>query len=147
MTQKKETVYISGKITGLPRSTYLAHFAHAEQLLRREGYRVVNPTRFAVCRWPWLYRLIGYEKTLLYDLWRMTQCQRIFLIPGWQDSQGARIESFTAHVLGIYRLPHGKKDELEEEMKEWMKQRDETSVLQSPREQSIRKCTKEHKKV
>ena len=31
----------------------------------------------------------------------MTHCQRIFLIPGWQDSQGARIESFTAHVLGM----------------------------------------------
>ena len=77
----------------------------------------------------------------------MTHCQRIFLIPGWQDSQGARIESFTAHVLGIYRLQHGKKDELEKEMKEWMKQQDETRVLQSPREQSIRKCTKEHKKV
>ncbi len=53
----------------------------------------------------------------------------------------------TAHVLGIYQLPQGKKVELEKEMKEWMKQQDETSVLQSPREQSIRKCTKEHKKV
>ena len=132
MTQKKETVYISGKITGLQRSTYLSHFAHAEQLLRREGYRVVNPTRFAVCRWPWLYLLIGYEKTLLYDLWRMTHCQRIFLIPGWQDSQGARIESFTAHVLGIYRLPHGKKDELEKEMKEWMEKHEADHELQPP---------------
>ena len=75
------------------------------------------------------------------------RADRIFLIPGWQDSQGARIESFTANVLGIYRLPHGKKDELEKEMKEWMKQQDETRVLQSPREQSIRKYTKEHKKV
>ena len=54
---------------------------------------------------------------------------------------------FIAHVLGIYRLPQGKKDELEKEMKEWMKQQDETRFLQSPREQSIRKCTKEHKKV
>lgn len=132
MTQKKETVYISGKITGLPRATYLAHFAHAEQLLRREGYRVVNPTRFAVCRWQWLYRLIGYEKTLLYDLWRMTHCQRIFLIPGWQDSQGARIESFTAHVLGIYRLPHGKKDELEKEMKDLMEKHKADHELQPP---------------
>ena len=147
MTHKKETVYISGKITGLPRPTYLAHFAHAEQLLRREGYRVVNPTRFAVCRWPWLYRLIGYEKTLLYDLLRMTYSQRIFIITGWQDKQGERIESFTANELCIYRNQQGKKDELEKEMKEWMKQQDETRVLQSPREQSIRKCTKEHKKV
>ena len=40
---------------------------------------------------------------------------------------------FIAHVLGIYRLPQGKKDELENEMKEWMKQQDETRFLQSLR--------------
>ena len=40
---------------------------------------------------------------------------------------------FIAHVRGIYRLPQGKKDELEKEMKEWMKQQDETRFLQSLR--------------
>ena len=49
--------------------------------------------------------------------------------------------------MKILHLPQGKKDELEKEMKEWMKQQDETRVLQSLREQSIIKCTKEHKKV
>ena len=127
-----DTVYLSGKISGLSRATYMAHFAHAEELLRREGYRVVNPTRFAVCRWPWLYRLIGYEATLLYDIWRMTHCHRIFLIPGWRDSRGARIESFTAHVLGIYRLPSGKKEQLEKEMKEWMEKYKADHELQPP---------------
>lgn len=113
--------------------TYLARFAHAEEILKREGFAVINPTKFAPCRWPWLYNILGYELTLLYDLWHLwRRADCIFLIPGWQDSQGARIESFTAHVLGIYQLPHGKKDELEKEMKEWMEKYEADHELQPP---------------
>lgn len=131
--RRQKICYLSGKISGLGRETYLARFAHAEEILKREGFAVINPTKFAPCRWPWLYNILGYELTLLYDLWhlwRRDDC--IFLIPGWQDSQGTRIESFTAHVLGIYQLPHGKKDELEKEMKEWMEKYEADHELQPP---------------
>ena len=131
--RRQKICYLSGKISGLGRETYLARFAHAEEILKREGFAVINPTKFAPCRWPWLYNILGYELTLLYDLWHLwRRADRIFLIPGWQDSQGARIESFTAHVLGIYQLPHGKKDELEKEMKEWMEKYEADHELQPP---------------
>ena len=131
--RRQKICYLSGKISGLEREIYLARFAHAEEILKREGFAVINPTKFAPCRWPWLYNILGYELTLLYDLWHLwRRADRIFLIPGWQDSQGARIESFTAHVLGIYRLPQGKKDELEKEMKEWMEKHEADHELQPP---------------
>lgn len=131
--RRQKICYLSGKISGLGRETYLARFAHAEEILKREGFAVINPTKFAPCRWPWLYNILGYELTLLYDLWHLwRRADCIFLIPGWQDSQGTRIESFTAHVLGIYQLPHGKKDELEKEMKEWMEKYEADHELQPP---------------
>ena len=103
MLMKK--VYISGQISGLPREIYLDNFIQAERLLRDQGYKVVNPVRFAPCRWLWLYRLLGYRLTLLYDLWRMLRCDFIYKIPGWKSSRGAQIESCVAFHFDIWLLP------------------------------------------
>ena len=94
-------VYISGPISGLPREEYIEMFEEAERVLRAQGYRVLNPTRLAPCRWPWLYKLLGYRLTLAYDLWHLKRCRKIYKIPGWQQSRGARLESMKAHQWGI----------------------------------------------
>ena len=109
-------VYISGQMSGLPREEYLARFDKAESLLRQEGFAVVNPARLLPSRWPWLYRIMGYRLTLLYDLALMFTCDRIYLIPGWRDSHGACIESFTAFHLRIRRLPSPLKDGIDKLM-------------------------------
>ncbi len=85
-------VYISGPISGLDREEYMARFAFAELLMKKEGYKVLNPTRLAPCREPWLYKLLGYKLTLLYDLWHLMRCTHIFMLPGWTDSKGSSIE-------------------------------------------------------
>lgn len=102
---RKKKVYISGQISGLSREEYMARFARAEELLANEGFNVVNPTRFIVCRWPWLYQRLGYVGTLLYDLWRLSKCDVIYKIPGWKESRGANVESCWAFHYGIYLLP------------------------------------------
>lgn len=94
-------VYISGQMSGLPREEYIARFAKAEALLREEGYRVVNPASLLPSRWPWLYRMMGYRLTLLYDLWRLSKCDLIYKLPGWRDSHGANIESCWAYHQNI----------------------------------------------
>ena len=98
-------VYISGQITGLSREEYLARFARAEELLRQEGYKVANPTKFFICHHLWAYRIIGYVCALLYDLWRLNKCDMIYKIPGWKQSRGANIESCWAFHMGVYLLP------------------------------------------
>lgn len=118
--ERKERVYISGQISGQNRDVYLARFAKAEELLRNIGYPVVNPTKFLLCRWRWLYRLVGYTLTLLYDLWRLSKCDRIYLIPGWNDSRGACVESFFAFHMKIRRLPSFIKDDMDNRMAKWI---------------------------
>lgn len=91
-------VYISGPMSGLDRELYLKMFRRAEQSLRSQGYtRVVNPIRVWACRWPWLYRILGYRLTLAYDLWLLSRCDAIYMVgTDWQQSRGARLERLKA---------------------------------------------------
>lgn len=89
----------------LPREEYLARFSYAAQLLKAEGFEVVNPTKFLVCRWQWLSRLLGYKLTLAYDLCRLNRCEYIYKLPGWQQSRGANIESCWAYHFKIWPIP------------------------------------------
>lgn len=98
-------VYLSGRISGLARKEYMQYFHVAEDLLTKEGYKVVNPTRFVMCRYLWLYRILGYTLTLLYDLWRLSQCDLIYKLPGWRQSKGANIESCFAYHQHIWPVP------------------------------------------
>lgn len=99
-------VYISGPMSGLEREHYLEIFKRAEQSLRAQGYtKVVNPIRVWACRWPWLYRIVGYRLTLLYDLWLLMRCDLIYKLPGWQQSRGANIESCVAYHFKIHPVP------------------------------------------
>ena len=99
-------VYISGPMSNLTREQYLELFRRAEQSLRAQGYtKIVNPIRVLACRWPWLYRIVGYRLTLLYDLWLLTRCDLIYKIIGWQQSRGANIESCVAYHFKIWPVP------------------------------------------
>lgn len=93
-------------MSNLSREQYLDIFRRAEQSLRSQGYtRVVNPIRVWACRWPWLYRLVGYRLTLLYDLLLLMRCDLIYKLPGWQQSKGANIESCVAYHFKIWPVP------------------------------------------
>lgn len=109
-------VYISGQMSGLPREEYLARFAKAESILRQEGFTVVNPARLLPSRWPWLYRLMGYRLTLLYDLWRLSHCDLIYKIPGWKESHGANIESCWAYHQNICLLYTKTRERIDKKM-------------------------------
>lgn len=112
-----EKVYISGKISGMDKTEYVARFRKAEELLRLQGYhRIVNPVKFTVCRWKWLYKIIGYKLTLCYDLYRLMKCDRIYKIPGWKDSRGASVESYVAQVMRIRCIPNEIRDKIDNEM-------------------------------
>lgn len=104
-------------MSGVPREQYLEMFRRAEQSLRSNGYtKVVNPIRVWVCRWPWLYRIVGYRLTLLYDLWLLTHCDLIYKIPGWKESRGANIESCVAYHFKIWSVPFSQTKKLDKKL-------------------------------
>ena len=110
-------VYISGPMSNLSREQYLELFKRAEQSLRSQGYtRVVNPIRVWACRWPWLYRIVGYRLTLLYDLWLLMRCDQIYKLPGWRDSKGANIESCVAFHFKIWPVPDSQTKKLDKRL-------------------------------
>ena len=98
-------VYVSGAISGVARQEYMKRFAAAAKAVEAQGFKAVNPTRFWICRWRWLHKIIGYDLTLLYDLWQLSKCAHIYKIPGWRESRGANIESCWAYHYHIYPLP------------------------------------------
>lgn len=97
-------IYISGPISGLDRAEYLANFAKAEIKLKARGFDVLNSTRLLPSRWLWIYRLLGYRLTLLYDLWHLFHCDGIAMLDGWQNSRGARLENATAEIFNIKEI-------------------------------------------
>ena len=140
-------VYISGQMSGLPREEYLARFAKAESLLRQEGFAVVNPARLLPSRWPWLYRLMGYRLTLLYDLWRLSHCDLIYKIPGWKESHGANIESCWAYHQNICLLYTKTREKIDKKMakfidRQW--ERDDTVQVDLT---EIQQLAQEHKNL
>ena len=99
---KKPRVYISGPMSKLDRKEYMRRFALADRILRKHGYRTINPTRVWACRWPWLYRIVGYRLTLLYDLWLlMSRADKFCLLPDYSGSLGAQVELRTAQMLNM----------------------------------------------
>ena len=110
-------VYISGPMSNLSREQYLDIFRRAEQSLRSQGYRkIVNPIRVWACRWPWIYKIVGYRLTLLYDLWLLMRCDQIYKLPGWRDSKGANIESCVAFHFKIWPLPENQIKKLDKKL-------------------------------
>ena len=98
---KKEKVYLSGAISGRDRKDYLTQFADAEKHLRQQGYDVCNPTKVLPCRFLWLYKLLGYKLTLIYDLWLLSRCDKIYMLSGSENSKGAFLEKVAAETFGM----------------------------------------------
>lgn len=124
-----DRIYISGPMSALPREQYIQRFLYAEELLRKEGYvNIVNPIRVWSCRWPWLYKIVGYRLTLLYDLFLLMRCQRIYKLPDWRNSHGASIESCVAYHFNIFLLARPVRDALDQLMETMIKEQGDASA-------------------
>lgn len=87
-------VYLSGPMSGYPDHNYPA-FAEAREALRKAGLTVVCPAEAGVVEgWTW-------EQYLKRDLVVMLGCEALVLLPKWEDSRGARLESSVAWQLSM----------------------------------------------
>ena len=94
---------MTDRSTGKVSKENIEAFFKAEQRLREAGNQhIVNPARVWACRFPWLYRIVGYRLTLWYDLQLLKRCDAIYLLNGWKDSKGAYIEFKLAFSRNLY---------------------------------------------
>lgn len=87
--------YIAGPMTGLPDFNFPAFDAVAAEL-RARGTEVVNPADNGAegTDKPWTH----YMRLGLLGL---LECDAIVLLPGWENSRGARLERHVAEQLGM----------------------------------------------
>ena len=122
MMNKKRHIYLSGPMSGIPRSEYQLKFREAESILHRNGYGVINPCNVWACRFPWLFRLMNallgkrltYAVILAYDLiLLMTRADGIAMLPGWQASRGAQIENYVSMHFWMQGISKAVTEEIE----------------------------------
>lgn len=89
-------LYLSGPMTGMPELNFPA-FHRAAASLRRTGYRVINPAELDAAD----TRELTWAEYMRRDIKVLTDCEVIALLPGWENSRGARIEKLVADALGM----------------------------------------------
>lgn len=88
-------VYISGPITG--DDFYIAKFKKAEEGLRSEEYEPVNPTKVDEEG-----LLSTYKELIDADLDLLKECDAIYMLKGWENSKGAKLEHQYAVTTGMW---------------------------------------------
>ena len=83
-------IYVAGPMSGLPEFNFPA-FEAETQRLRALGYEVLSPHEGVEdTTKPW-----GFYMRKAISL--LIQCDSIILLPGWENSKGARLEESIAH--------------------------------------------------
>ena len=89
------TIYISGPISGLDITDATLAFSRAEELCRNLGYKVFNPLKPSGPELEWIEYMEQDITTLMLD------CDAVFVLPGAEQSNGARLEITVAVCLDM----------------------------------------------
>ena len=88
-------IYISGKISGTDLTETRKRFAAVAKVTKKLGYEPVNPFENG------LSEQDTWEAHIVKDIADLLQCKAIYMLQGWQESKGARIEHYIATEIGM----------------------------------------------
>ena len=83
-------IYISGKISGTDLTETRKRFAVVAKAMKRLGYEHVNPLDNGLSEYD------TWEAHIIKDIATLLQCKAIYMLQGWEESKGARIEHYIA---------------------------------------------------
>ena len=80
-------IYISGAITKIGVMKATAIFNNTELKLKKQGYEVINP-----CRTNATLPQLSHEDYMVTSLAMLSLCDTIYMLKGWENSDGAKEE-------------------------------------------------------
>lgn len=94
-------IYLSGKITGT--DDYIERFEEAEREVKEKfpAAEIVNPVKEVIAK---VTDASAYEKVIAFCLSLEKDCNAIYLLRGWEESNGAQIEHEFAKEHKLIRL-------------------------------------------
>lgn len=96
-----ERIYISGKIGNLPLEVAKAKFDAVANIIRESGNRPMNPFDNGVVTPPEMSVEDQWKAHMRADVIMLCESDRVYMLPCWKDSKGAKIEHDIAVSLGI----------------------------------------------
>lgn len=90
---KRSKIYISGPISGLPFDQVEQAFNDAQIYLQEQGYEIINPLDNG------LTKNHTWDEHMKADIKLLMDCNIIYLLKGWHNSRGAKIEHNLAVLL------------------------------------------------
>lgn len=88
------SIYIAGPMSGLPEYNFPA-FKAAAEALRAAGWTVISPAElFEDTNRPWTFYMRHAIKHML-------DAESIYMLSGWSNSRGAKVEWGLAQSLGM----------------------------------------------
>lgn len=105
---KRKTIYLAGKVSGLPFEQVALKFDKKQIELELNGHKVINPVGEV-----WEYNHVGvevkestWEEEMRVCIKRLMDADELHLLPCWQSSRGATLERDIALRLGIPIVYH-----------------------------------------
>jgi hypothetical protein len=109
LREPHKSIYLSGPITGIEGYNKI-EFENYEKHFSSQGYHVINPHKLTegidTTSWTW-------EMFMTIDIPFLLLCAEVVVLPGWQNSKGARLEISNAFFLNkklFYGLEKTKMD-------------------------------------
>ena len=94
-----KTIYIAGKVSGLPEAEVKEKFERAANGLKAAGNKVISPANVNDKEKDW-------EGTMRNSIKTMLDCDEVHFLPCWQESRGAQLERDIALRLGMNIVYH-----------------------------------------
>jgi len=91
---ERKRIYIAGRVSGIDYDEALSAFADAAKAVEQRGDYPVNPTLYCDKEWDW-------QTCMRTVIPLLVTCDGVYMMKGWRQSKGAKLEHFIALKLGL----------------------------------------------